>query len=85
MPNMECLVGQLIAGMEAIKDDVQDIKKEQDTNVIDVKAMVAELKNEMKIAHKPIEEFIALKNKGIGIGITFGLFFMCLGWFFGSK
>jgi len=81
MPNMECLVGQLIASVTDLKDEIKELKVE-----------MKELKEEMKVDTETlsidVDALMALKNKGAGILISTGLVATLLGWcinhFFGK-
>ena len=81
MPNMECLVGQLIASVTDLKDEVRELKDE-------MKDLRVELKADTNKVELEVDKLIGIKNKGAGILIATGIFSTTIGWginhFFGK-
>lgn len=73
MPSLECLVGQLIASVEGLKHDMDELKD-------DMRALRVELKADTKELAEDLTTLTGLKNKGIGILLAVGAFFTAIGW-----
>ena len=81
MPNLECLVGQLISSVTDLKDEMKDLKEE-------MKDLRVELKADASKVELEVDKLVGLKNKGAGILLATGVFFTTIGWcinhFFGK-
>jgi len=70
---MECLVGQLIAGVTDLKDEIKDLK-------VEMKDLKIEMQQDTKILATDVAALKAIKNKGAGILIATGIIFTTIGW-----
>ena len=81
MPNMECLVGQLIAGVTDLKDEIKELK-------VEMKDLKEEMKTDTDKLEVNVDSLMELKQRGAGILIATGVFFTTVGWcvnhFFGK-
>lgn len=73
MHNLECLVGQLIAGVADLKDEIKDLKGE-------MKELRVEMKKDTDALEVDVHKLVSLRDKGAGIFLSTGVFFTFIGW-----
>lgn len=73
MPNLECLVGQLIASVTDLKDEMKELK-------VEMKELKGEMKKDTEALELDVDKLVALRNKGAGIFLATASFFTFLGW-----
>jgi len=74
MPDsMECLVGQLIASVTDLKDEIKELK-------VEMKELKVEMKKDTEALELDVDKLVALRNKGAGIFLATATFFTFVGW-----